>query len=341
MAFTAISDLWTPSIWIKHTAEAARRFPNLMSSGVVIQTPKMDEIASGGGLTANMPFFKDITDQDDEIQVENTGPNKLANTGGLMVAPILNRVTANEVGALAASVSGSDPVGFMTGVIGERRSNQRQKIVTALLRGAFNGTGAANAAAPLSAVRTDAFVEIVGNQTSAHLIDSTKVINTTALLGELQSALQGCVMFCHTQIRAALLAQDENSFERKSQGDLILEYYKGMRVVCSDRLVRAGTTSGFVYETYFLAPRTIGMGAKPQVGDKVDAASLQYKKDEHANNEVVYDRNRIVININGMKWVGTPAGQSATNAELAVATNWNLAYQTADRCGVALLRTNG
>jgi hypothetical protein len=55
----------------------------------------------------------------------------------------------------------------------------------------------------------------------------------------------------------------------------------------------------------------------------------------------IYDRTRSMIHVNGTKWVGTPAGQSATNAELATNTNWNLVFQTADRCGIVQIKTNG
>ena len=34
----------------------------------------MDGIAAGAGTSANVPFLKDITDQDDEVQVEGSAP---------------------------------------------------------------------------------------------------------------------------------------------------------------------------------------------------------------------------------------------------------------------------
>jgi len=45
--------------------------------------------------------------------------------------------------------------------------------------------------------------------------------------------------------------------------------------------------------------------------------------------------------LGGTKWVGTPAGQSATNAELQDVDNWELVYQSANRCGAVMIRTNG
>jgi hypothetical protein len=42
-----------------------------------------------------------------------------------------------------------------------------------------------------------------------------------------------------------------------------------------------------------------------------------------------------------MKWIGAPAGQSASNAELQTAANWQLSFQSADRVGAVCVRTNG
>ncbi|MBL9171491.1 MAG: hypothetical protein JNN07_27405 [Verrucomicrobiales bacterium] len=109
----------------------------------------------------------------------------------------------------------------------------------------------------------------------------------------------------------------------------------------SDLLVRAGTGAGFVYETYLLGPRILAYGEKPQLGDAIDVASLQLDKVRPKNNEVIYDRTRFVLHLNGMRWTGTPAGQSATNAELSAFASWSLVYTTANRVGATCILTNG
>src|ERR1044072_2792362 len=93
-----ISDLWSPDVWIEHMAERQATFPSIFTSGILTRNPKLDEIAAGEGVSANVPFFKDVTDQDDEVQVENQGPaNDQGITSGKMVCTILNRVTKNSV----------------------------------------------------------------------------------------------------------------------------------------------------------------------------------------------------------------------------------------------------
>lgn len=340
MASTVISNVWTPDIWIRAADEKMRKMPGLISSGAVTQSPILDGIASGGGISANLPFFKDLTDTADGIQIEGTAPTPNAITSGLNVAPILNRVVAYGASALSSSVSGEDVVGGITAQLGANRQKRAQSIALNILRGLFNFAGVPAAAAALSAARYEAFSETGASPAAGLLIDATKFNNAAALLGELQDQLTGGVIWVHPDIRAALRNADEIAFEKSSKGEYLIETYKGFPIIVSSDLKRAGATSGSVYDSYLIAAGTLGFGAKPQT-DSRDAASLQYYARPDLNEDQIYDRTRSMIHVNGTKWIGTPAGQSATNAELATSTNWNLVFQTADRCGIVQIKTNG
>ncbi|MDB6024015.1 MAG: EP-phiFL3A [Verrucomicrobiales bacterium] len=349
-----IADLWTPQIWVESMRERQATFPALFNSGIVVSTDKMTEIATGAGTSANVPFLKDITDQTDEIQVEHVGPvTDNGQGGGLQNFPILNRVTKNSVTALSAQVSGVDPMGAIIDQLTARRLKQRQSTLVAMLRGVF-GTGAtaANAAGALSAVRlggtaNEPFIEAGAQANANYLIDPDKFIDASTLLGELEDDLiNGCIL-CHPVIKGRLRKLDRLNFKTtvmQSELPWTIETYCGVPIFTSAALVRAGTgdgASGYVYDTYLMSKGTVGYGEKAQQGDTKDVASLQYFLDRDLNDDLIWDRTRFVLGINGLKWVGNPGGQSATNAELQTAASWNLVYQTANRVGVSCIRTNG
>jgi hypothetical protein len=345
MAVTNIADLWVPDIWIRGIDEQARNLPSLMTSGAVVRSGVLDGIASGGGVSANLPFFKDITDLAEVIQVENVAAALEKITSGRNVAPILNRQIAFAASALSAGVSGDDPIGGITRQMAQHRQKRTMVTLLNVLSGIFGAAGASGAAAPLQAVRQDNFVEdpatTIPADQSKYLIDNAKFHQAAALMGELQESLVNGAIWMHPKVRASLITQDSNSFERDSRGDFILERYKGFPIYVSNLLQRAGTTSGFVYYTYLLAAGVVGWGEKPQVGDQIDVASLQFYRRPDINEEQIYDRRRYLAHINGMRFIGVPAGQSATNAELATTASWSLQYQSADRVGAVLMRTNG
>lgn len=342
MASTTIANLWTPAIWIPQVDEVTRTKPALITSRAVVQGGQFDEIASGGGTIANLPFFKDITDTAEGIQVELTAPSLNNHISGIQLCPILNREVAFAAGALASAITGpdADPVASITNQLGVARQKRMQVTLLNVLRGLFNFSAAPGGAAALSATRSDISIEAGASAVAANLISNSAFNSASALLAELQSnAIDGAI-WCHPNIRAALLTQDANSFERLSRGDFMLETYKGIPLYVSNLLSRAGATTGTVYDTYIMAPRAIAIGMKPQT-DSIDVASLQYYKRPDINDEQIYDRTRYVVHVAGTAYTASPAGQSATNAELAVAASWSLRYQTADRCGIVQLRTNG
>jgi hypothetical protein len=265
---TTISDLWIPDIWLQTMREKQATFPVLLNSGVVVDTPKAAELASGPGEVATIPFFKDITDQDDEIQVENAEPavdNKI--TSGLMKAVACNRVCKSSATAFSAQLSGEDPVGEISAQMVQRRLKQRQKTLLAMIRGAFGSAGASGVAAPLQAVRVDAFDESGNDATAEQLMGVELFINAKSLMGELADDLMDGALWIHPTVLAALELADETSFDKASRGPWTIRTYRGIPIYVSESLVRAGATSGYVYETYLLAKGIVARGEKPQKTD--------------------------------------------------------------------------
>jgi hypothetical protein len=319
MALSQISDLWTPDIWVKAIREKQATFPSLLNSGIAVNTPLFDEIATGSGTSATVPFFKDITGQDDEIQVENTAATVLGLTGDTMVAPILTA----------------------------RRLKQRNKTLYALLRGAFNTAGASGASAPLSSQRVDSFDETGTDATGDQTFNPDLFITGKALLGELSDELMNGALLLHPNVMASLERADKESFQTGVESGLpfTIRTYRGIPVFTSELLYRAGSSNGYVYNTFLFAKGVVAKGEKMQASGSpgspaIDVASLNYNPDVNLNNERIYDRTRHVMHLNGMKWTGTPSGQSATDAELATYTNWSYVYTTQNRSGIVCFRTN-
>jgi len=345
---TTIDDLWIPDLWIQGLREKQATYPTIFTSGIVTKNPLLDSIASGPGVAVNMPFFRDITDQADGIQIENTPPVTDNGIGsGRMIAVPLNRENKDGVTAFSAQLSGTQPLDEILGQWVMRRLKQRNVTLLAILRGLFGSAGAAGAAASLGANRyavngTEIFTETAAGQSAVNMISPDVFIYSKAMLGELQDELEGGCFICHPNIKARLESLDALNFKTGVPSALgPINTYRGIPIYVSSKLVRPGTTSGYVYDSYLIARGVIGYGEKPQSADTADVASVQYWRNPDVNNEWVYDRTRFIIHPNGMKWVGTPEGPSASNAELQVPGNWKLAFATPDRTGMVCFRTNG
>jgi hypothetical protein len=227
----------------------------------------------------------------------------------------------------------------------DMRTKQRQRTMLACLRGWF-GSGATEAGAggALAPMRVDNFDESGNDAMGDQMMSVDLFINAKTLLGELVDSLRYGAIWLHPNILASLENQDVTAFKEKSLGAFTIKTYREMPIFASEALARPGAESGYVYETYLLSNGIIGIGEKPQAGDVIDVASLQYFLDRDKNNDMIWDRTRFLLHLNGIKWrpqPGVPAKQSATNAELQDLTNWELAFKTANRCGTVCIRTNG
>lgn len=341
MAFTTISDLWTPAVWIPGLAERSTVRPSLINSGIAARNPEIESAASGGGTQANIPFLK-TPNFDDEIQAQNTDITINAIGSGLQVAPILNRGSGLGSEALAGAVSATDPVGFVLDSIADLRLRQRQKTLLNILRGVFGFAAAPGAgSAAFKAMRSDIFIEAGATATAANLFSSDAFIDVAGLFGELGDLLERGAVVAHSKVVSAMKKQDDVTTIRDSEGKIVMHTYKGLPLFVSDLLVRAGGTSGFVYDTYLILPAAVATGEKPQVNQVGQTASLLMHENAIKNQVAVLDRNRFILHPQGAKWQGTPAGNSATNAELATEGNWALAFGDVKNVGIACLRTNG
>jgi len=343
LSITQIGDLWIPPVWVDGMAEPVVTRDDIFSTGVVVRDPRFDAVATGGGTQGELPNFRE-PDFADEIQVEGTGPTVNKIGSGKQVCPILNRVSAVGATALAGAVSNSDPLGYALSVAGRLRRRQRVRTLLSMLGGLF-GDGAATVGA-FDGLRKSVAVS-TGTPTTDNLISSDVVLDTVGLFGEAKTKLaNGGCMYCHSAIETALAKQDDIDYVRDSEGKIVMRSYKGMQVFVDDTLVR--TVSGIkIYTTYFFSPGSVALGDKPQVtyaGESESVASITSKVDEATNERTIYDRTRFVLQPNGAKWTpadGVPAGQSATNAELATKGNWTLAFADVRNVGIAQLETNG
>ena len=344
---TTILDLWQPEIWRQGLAEKAAKYPAFSNSGALVRNAEFDALASGGGVSVHMPFYKDITGQDDEIQLEASGPAEQKISAGTQISPVLNRVTKHSVTALSGAVSDSDPVAQILDQLAAAQMMQRNRTAVAILRG-LCGTGsvALNGAAALSATRLIIGTETGASPPAGQVFSANTFVDAKAIMGELQADLATGAFLAHPTVLATLEKADALNFQSGVSSGLpfTIRTYRGVPVYISEALVRAGTTSGFIYDSYLIVKGALAHGEKPKAtdtGTTLDVAALQFDRDTDVNIGYIYNRSRFLIHARGTSWTGTAAGQSATNAELATPSKWSLVYSSANRVGIVAIQSNG
>ena len=67
MAVTKIADVIVPEIFTPYVIEKTAEKSRILTSGIAIANPKLNELVTAGGTTMQMPYWKDLTGADEVL----------------------------------------------------------------------------------------------------------------------------------------------------------------------------------------------------------------------------------------------------------------------------------
>lgn len=302
MAKTQISDVIVPEVFNPYVVQRTMELSALYNSGIISNNPELDRLASSGGTTINMPYWEDLNGEDEVLSDDGAlTPAKI--TAGQDIAVLLMRGKAWSANDLAKALSGSDPMAAIGDLVAEYRARRMQATLIKILTGAFAGTDMTNKVKDISALEGD-----------LAKINGETFLDALQLMGDAKDKLTGVIMHSatETQLRKNNLIQTELDSNNKP-----ISLFMEKRVIVDDT---CPVTSG-AYTTYLFGQGAIGLGngAAP-VPTETDRDSL-------AGDDILINRWHNIIHPRGVKWIGTAAGASPTNEELAIGTNWSRVYE--------------
>lgn len=302
MAKTKISDVIVPEVFNPYVIQRTMELSALYNSGIVANNPELDRLATSGGTTINMPYWEDLSG-DDEVLSDDGALTPAKITSGQDVAVLLMRGKAWSANDLAKALSGSDPMAAIGDLVAEYWARRMQTTLINTLTGAFAGTDMSNKVKDISALEGD-----------SAKINGETFLDALQLMGDAKDKLTGVIMHSatETQLRKNNLIQTELDSNNKP-----ISLFMEKRVIIDDS---CPVTSGS-YTTYLFGPGAIGLGnGSAPVPTETDRDSL-------AGDDILINRKHYILHPRGVKWVGNAAGASPTNAELATGSNWSKVYE--------------
>ncbi len=336
MAKTAVADIIVPSLFEKYAIERTAQLSVFVQSGIIEHAPEFDELASMGGRTVEMPFWKDLTAARQLLSdAGSLTVNKIA--ADKDIARIHNDAQAWSVNHLAKVISGDDPMQAIVDLVGGYWARTDQGLVISSLKGIF-------AAASMAGNKLNIASETVAGASAATRLNGATFVDATVKLGDRGDRLTAVAM--HSATEAALRKLDLIDFVPDSEGKAQIKSFQGRRVVVDDTLpVRAGTTDGFVYTTYLFGPGAFGKGAAA-----LDSAPLQGGHGTEGvelarvpldSDTVLINRRRYILHPRGVKFTSAAvAADSPTNAELENGANWTRVFENKNVRIVAIEHNN-
>jgi hypothetical protein len=239
------------------------------------------------------------------------------------------------VNDLAKALSGDDPMRAIGDLVADYWARRMQAVMISSLQGVFADNVANDAG--------DMTVNVAGalnsNVTAATKMSGDVFIDAQSTFGDALNVISGIGM--HSHVYNNLKKIDNISFVKQSDGALEIERYRGLPVIVDDTCPytpKAGSAAGDAaakYTTYLFGAGAIGMGmGGAPVPSETDRDSL-------AGNDILVTRNHFVMHPRGVAFTSnTVTGVSPTNAQLALAANWNRVYERKN-VRIAQIITNG
>lgn len=302
MAKTKISDVIVPEVFNPYVVQRTMELSALYNSGIISNNPELDRLASSGGTTINMPYWEDLNG-DDEVLSDDGALTPAKITAGQDIAVLLMRGKAWSANDLAKALSGDDPMAAIGDLVAEYWARRMQATAIKVLDGAFAASNMTNKVLDISSLGDD-----------KAKINGETFLDALQLMGDAKDKLTGVIMHSatETQLRKNNLIQTELDSNNKP-----ISLFMEKRVIIDDSCpVSTGT-----YATYLFGEGAIGLGnGGAPVPTETDRDSL-------AGDDILINRKHYILHPRGVKWIGSAAGSSPTNTELATGTNWSRVYE--------------
>ena len=301
MAVTKIADVIVPEVFNAYIREQSVAKNALIQCGIMSNDPVLDALAEKGGRSINMPFWKDLSG-DDEVLSDSGSLTPTKIESGQDLATLLMRGHAWGVNDLATALSGDDPMKAIGDMVVNWWNVKKQKVLISTLTGAFSGTGMENKVLDISAV------------VDADKITGETFLDATQLMGDAKDDITGVIMHSATETQLRKNNLIETMLDSDNQK---IRLFMGKNVIIDDTCPHADG----IYTTYLFGAGAVGYGRG------VAPVETETDRDSLAGEDILVNRQHFIMHPRGIKFTNTSVvGASPTNTELATGTNWEKVY---------------
>lgn len=324
MAETLVSDIIQPEIFLPYVVERSAQLSALVASGIVDTDPGFVALANGGGSHVTMPFWNDLTGEDQVLSDTGALVTKKITTSA-DAAVIHNRGDSWSTNDLAGILAGDDPMKRIGDLVATYWARKTQALVIATLEGVF--------ASPLMAAsNVHDIAATVGNPVAlANTLHAPTMIDAKQLLGDVSEKLTAIAM--HSAVYSNLLKNNLITFVPEAAQGTPIRQFLGLNVIVDDSLPTEVVDGKAVFHTYVFGAGAIAMGVSTnnetiEGGAGNSTWQLEFARQSLAGQNIMINRRRFVCHPRGVKWLGASvAGLSPTNDELANGANWIRIYE--------------
>lgn len=330
---TRVSDVIVPEVFTPYMQVLTEEKSRLVQSGLIARSEALDNLLSGGGITFQVPSFRDLDNDADRISTDTSVPFSDADASlpaGVArppdplkiqtqkeIAVRLNRNNSWSSSDLAAILAGADPMSAIATRVAAYWTRRLQAAFIATWNGVIADNSANDSGDYINDISGASFTDGVTNFSAEAFLDAAQT------MGDSQEDLVACAV--HSVVYNRMQKNNLIDFIPDARGEINIPTFLGREVIVDDGLPRTGS----VYDTWLFGPGATAMGVgTPPVATEVD------RKPGGGNGggqDVLYSRIMWTIHPTGHAWTGTagdggPANTTTANDDLDEAGSWNRVY---------------
>lgn len=355
-----VDEVITPEIFTPYIQQLTEVKSRLIQSGALARNQFMDQLLAAGGLTFNVPSFRDLDDTADNVSGQDAADvqrliatvgelsigspatiqdaTPLATRADVEVAARLNRNQSWSSADLAANLAGVDPMQSIASRVAAYWNRRLQDIYIATFNGVFKDNGVNDSGDYTNEIVGASFVDGVTNFSAEAFLDAK------VTMGDSEDEL--AILMVHSVVKNRMQKNNLIDFIPDSRGETMIPTFLGLEVVTDDSMpsgtgvTRAdGTTAGSagMYESWIMgtAAAQLGVGSAKVPTE----TSRQALAGNGGGQEILTSRNVWSIHPTGHAVSNVTTEGGLTNAGLATAANWNRVYPERKQIKVARLIT--
>lgn len=307
-AWTRLSDAIIPSVYAQYSFEAHVQSLEIFQAGVLYSDPEVSSKLSMGGRSVDMPGWKDLgNDPSEPVNDDPSDSIELKKIGSRREVAARNvRAQAWGVPDLTAVLAGDDPLKTII----NRQTDYWQRANKLTLINMLKGVIADN-------IANDSGDMVLDTNAS---ITETDAIDAAYLMGDRADSFS--TWWMHSKQMKALKKLDLIDFVPSSQqGGMLIPYYMGLRCVVDDDI----PVSTNEYTAFMFKPRAIMWNELPVNTEGGPLERDRKPRQGHGGGVTeLVSRRHFVPHVPGTRWLdASTAGEFATDAEFALAANWD------------------
>lgn len=315
---TRISDVIVPEIFTPYIQQLTEEKSRIIQSGIMASDALVASFLAGGGLTFNVPSFKDLDNDADNVSTDNnassSSPNKIGTAQEIGVR--LSRNNSWSSMDLTAALAGADPMAAIASRVSDYWRRRLQAIVVATMNGVIADNTANDAGDYSNDVSGAGYVAGVTDFSAEAFLDAA------VTMGDSMEDLTGVMV--HSIVYNRMQKNNLIDFIPDARGEVNIPTFLGREVIVDDGLPRTGN----VYDTWLFGQGFLRFGngapAVPTELDREPAAG------DGGGQDILHSRQEWAVHPTGHAYVGTPANGGPSNAatanNLAAAGSWNRVY---------------